>query len=124
MNSEIFNGIVERRLSLITSILLNKSKEYSKNDNRLHNFDMASEIGQESREKALKGMMMKHVVSTFDMINLFEDNDSKAINNLTDAYIEEKIGDFINYLILLEAMIKEDAALNKMLKDGLKDLQV
>ena len=52
-------------------------------------------------EKALVGMWTKHIISILDIVDGIE---AKAP---ADAVIEEKIGDAVNYLILLEAMLKE-----------------
>ena len=57
-----------------------------------------------SREKALIGMLAKHLVSVLDMVDSFGKEDLP-----TTSFIDEKIGDSINYLILLEAMLKEDS---------------
>lgn len=99
MNADQFDKILERRLELISSVLASKREEYAAGGDRLHNFKRAAEMLGVSREKALAGMMAKHWVSVLDMV------DGKA--KLTEELIEEKIGDSINYLVLLEAMLKE-----------------
>lgn len=101
MNSEKFNKIVSDRCDKIVSILASKGEEYGAED-RLHNFKVASRISNTSPELALKGMMMKHIVSVFDLIN-----DAEQGKTPTDYLIQEKIGDSINYLILLEALLTE-----------------
>lgn len=53
-------------------------------------------------EKALLGMWIKHVISIADCIN--DDDDRQDVKI---SMWDEKIGDAINYLILLEALIKE-----------------
>ena len=57
-------------------------------------------LGQ-SPEKALVGMLAKHLVSILDIVDAIP----KQIP--TPALVEEKIGDAVNYLILLEALLKE-----------------
>jgi len=59
----------------------------------------ASIILNTTPEKALLGMFMKHFVSVLDLIECPE----KATNYL----IDEKLGDMINYCILLEACFRE-----------------
>ncbi|MBQ2897989.1 MAG: hypothetical protein IJE46_06710 [Clostridia bacterium] len=79
-----------------------KASEYATSD-RLHNFKVAAVLQQESPIKALGGMMAKHTVSVYDLI--------KAENRGEDVSIElwdEKIGDHINYLLLLWAAVIEN----------------
>jgi hypothetical protein len=100
MNTEQFDKVVSNRLDAIKSTLISKAKEYAKGDeDRLHNFNRGAQITGQSREKVLQGFMLKHLVSVFDMI----DDPSKA----TEYMIDEKIGDAISYLVLLEASFKD-----------------
>ena len=99
MNTKQFNQILDRRLKLSKEILSNKAKEYATTD-RLHNFKVAARILNTTPENALRGMMMKHIVSVFDLI------DNLPIIP-TAELVDEKIGDTINYLILLESLLKE-----------------
>lgn len=97
-----FDAVIERRLELSKQILINKAKEYAKGDNKMHNFDKASQITGECREKALFGFFLKHLVSVIDIIDDMNKNTYIPSKELTD----EKIGDAINYLLLLEASIE------------------
>ena len=92
-----FNDIVENRCSQIKAVLQKKAGEYARESNRFHNFDKAAVRLQTTPEKALRGMMEKHAVSVDDMIENPE--------NVTIEIINEKIGDNINYLILLEGLL-------------------
>ncbi len=104
ISTEEFNVILENRLTLTKSVLGSKGKEYTlSDDNRIHNFNIAGMRRGITPEKALDGMMLKHEVSVYDMINYVETN----LEKLTIKLIDEKIGDNINYLILLEAMLKK-----------------
>lgn len=94
-----FNRVVERRVNLIRQILETKAAEYADPSDRFHNFNVAARIAATTPEKALMGMRLKHEVSVMDLVEC-------AHENLTVALIEEKIGDNINYLILLEGMLK------------------
>ena len=104
MNTEQFNDVVNTRISKIQSILISKSKEYSSDTDRLHNFKVAAKLasGPETPEQALWGMLRKHLVSVIDIV---EGTGRGVIP--TDALRDEKIGDAINYLILLEALLIE-----------------
>jgi hypothetical protein len=112
MNQEQFDSVLQKRLDAIRNTLASKGKEYGKTD-RLHNFIRASDIIREPREKCLRGMMLKHIVSVLDIIENWQEE------KVSVAMIDEKIGDNIVYLILLEAMLKEDinAAGRTLFKD-------
>ena len=92
-----FNNIVLSRIGKIEDVLADKAKEYAKNTNRFWNFDVAARIANSTPEKALWGMAMKHLVSVIDIVNSPAD--------ATEELIDEKIGDMINYLILLEGLL-------------------
>ena len=102
MTNKQFNKLLNRRISLIKKTLSKKAGEYASNNDRLHNFSAASKITKESKAKALHGMMLKHIVSVMDLIK-YKDAGVKMDNKR----IDEKIGDNINFLILLEAVLKE-----------------
>lgn len=92
-----FNKVVEKRTEKISKTLLKKAGEYSKDTNRFHNFDVAARMRGITPELALDGMRLKHVVSVDDMVN--------NPDMVTVDMIDEKIGDAINYLILLEGLL-------------------
>lgn len=98
MKTALFNVLLDKRLESIKSVLGSKAKEYASGDNRFHNFDVAARIAGTTPEKALMGMMLKHEVSVRDLVNNPE--------NATIELIDEKIGDNVNYLILLEGLLK------------------
>jgi hypothetical protein len=98
MNNTDFEKILDTRIKAIRETLAGKAKEYASAD-RLYNFKRAAEIDQTTPEAALKGMWLKHVVSVLDLISGKLERSEHMIN--------EKIGDSVNYLILLEAVLKE-----------------
>lgn len=97
-----FDTIVEERIKAIRSILKSKSEEYASNKDRLHNFKsgLGSIVTSETPLMVCWGYMRKHLQSIYDMISTSGKNPSVTM-------INEKIGDAINYLILLEALLKE-----------------
>ena len=105
MKTEAFHEIVEDRCTKIKLVLANKAKEYAKDGDRLHNFKKGAKYGNCTTTRALFGMMNKHLVSVVD---IFDDIDSGVLPS--DAMLEEKFGDLVNYLILGEACIKEQLA--------------
>ena len=106
MTNKDFNKIVEYRIKMIRSVLSKKAVEYAHGD-RLSNFNRAAAMLGQNREKALMGMLAKHLVSILDIIDEFDTKKPK------EELINEKIGDFVNYAILLEAMMKEDISKTK-----------
>jgi len=96
---EQFDNVCEDRIEKIVNVLLSKAKEYAQGDNRYHNFEVAARAINTTREKALLGMMLKHWASVLDII--------ENPQNFSKEIVDEKIGDMINYLILLEGMLLE-----------------
>jgi hypothetical protein len=102
MTSALFDDIVKQRLEKIQSLLLKKRAEYApEGGDRLHNFRRAAAMLNCSPEHALVGMWVKHVISILDIV----DDIGRKVPSL--EMIDEKLGDAVNYLILLEAMLKE-----------------
>lgn len=99
MSSARFEKILNRRLDMIRNILGSKAKEYASSQDRLWNFRRAAALLGGTAESALIGMLTKHIVSLYDMV----DTDKKHPFSMW----QEKIGDAINYLILLEALVIE-----------------
>ena len=102
MTEQEFDALVQRRLDLTREVLITKGKEYRRNSDPLHNFNVASKLNNTTREKALWGFATKHLVSFLDMLDDIEKNKLPK-----KEYVDEKIGDLINYLILCEASIKD-----------------
>lgn len=102
ITEEHFDDLVEQRCSKIGKTLIEKGKEYRRNHDPLHNFRVAAKVGNTTEEKALWGFAVKHYVSFLDILN-----DIERGLLPTEETVDEKIGDLINYLILVEASIKE-----------------
>lgn len=97
-----FDKVVDERIGKIRFILSRKAKEYASEESRFHNFNIAARLLDITPEDALMGMMMKHLVSVLDLVEWAETSPER----LNYPIIDEKIGDLINYLILLEGMLK------------------
>ena len=102
MTVEDFRKVVNKQLDICESILLIKAKEYADDEDRLHNFVVASELQGVTLEEALGGLMAKHTVSIYDMIRGVGDGKVYPM----DMW-DEKITDHINYLLLLKAIVTE-----------------
>ena len=112
MTREEFTNKVEKRIDLIRQTLLTKHKEYAKDDNVFRNFDEAAggfSLHSTSSE-VLWSYMTKHLVSIKDIVA-----DNKPVDT---TIVSEKIGDVINYLILLEAMLNQQGEKHCKLKEA------
>ena len=99
LNQKDFDKVVENRLDSCKRVLSSKDKEYSSDTDRLHNFRLAAAMSETTPELALWGMWCKHLVSVKDLIDRPE--------NVTTELIHEKLGDVINYTLLLEGLLTE-----------------
>ena len=98
MKQEQFEQVVDTQLQRIRDILVIKAKEYATED-RLHNFRTAATLRECTMEQALGGMLSKHTVSIYDMI--------ESGKEYPIAQWDEKITDHLNYLVILRAIIEE-----------------
>lgn len=108
MNRSDFNNLVDRRIEKIRATLSDKASEYATDGTAFYNFFRASEINRKRPESALWDMATKHLVSIIDMVESEQDYEPE--------YIDEKIGDMINYLILLEGIMKASHEINNRFK--------
>lgn len=99
MDAKTFDAVVEHRIDLIRSVLKSKADEYATNGDRLHNFRVIAALNGVSMESANWSLACKHLVSIRDM----------ALSGKPYSWDlwREKVGDAINYLILLEAIVQE-----------------
>jgi len=95
-----FDNIVDDVCAAIKETLVNKGREYRRNNNPMHNFDVGALMTGEIREKVIYSMALKHTISIADMRNDLV----KGILPKKEV-VEEKYTDAINYLILEKASI-------------------
>ena len=96
-----YEKAVEGIIAHCKDTLLKKHKEYATEDD-FHNFNVAAALQHITPEQALIGMMDKHVVSVHDLVNEHAEG-----RQVTAEKWREKIGDNINYLLILWAMIEK-----------------
>lgn len=101
MNSVEFENIFEQQVEACRRTLIRKAAEYTGDEDRLSNFRIAAALQTTNPFDALGGMLAKHVVSIFDLVRK-EDPTTVPLE-----VWDEKIGDALNYLILLKAMVVE-----------------
>jgi len=102
MNNEFMDKIIDRRVKYTINTLSKKALEYVRNNDRMHNFNVGAELENKTREDILHSFFLKHYISYLDMLT-----DIREGKLPTAVYVDEKIGDMINYLILQEASIKQ-----------------
>jgi hypothetical protein len=100
VKAKTFEQIFEAMVICSRETLLEKSKQYATED-RLANFKRAAALQKCSSVKALLGMVAKHIVALYK----FADTDTVATSQ---SQWNEKIGDTINYMILLNAIVIEE----------------
>jgi len=100
MDTPTFDRIISKQLDWCMKKLTHKADEYAEDDDRLHNFRVAASLRDTDMRDAVSGMMAKHTVSVYDMCNAIDLDD-------LDQW-DEKIGDSINYLLLLRAVVQEE----------------
>lgn len=100
MTGEEFQKVLDDTFAKVTAVLGHKAGEYATND-RLHNFKKAAHLEGRTVEQALSGMLAKHTVSIYDMV--------ERGKTFPIAVWDEKIVDHLNYLILLRALVIEKA---------------
>ena len=107
MKIDVFNKVVKEQLLVCEHLLTGKGHEYApdavdeSNIDRLAHFKKAAAIIDGTPKEALLGMLTKHLVSISDMCT---DGRSYSLDRWT-----EKITDSINYLLLLKALVEEEA---------------
>ena len=102
MTAEQFDVILDNRLEATRATLGTKAVEYASAKDRLHNFKRAAGLTGESPAQVCVGFLVKHLVSVLDIVDDHAKGDKRRI-----GLVDEKLGDAVNYLVLLEALLKE-----------------
>jgi len=104
MNSKEFNLTMDGLLERCKETLQHKAGEYADSRDRLHNFNSAAELIGGTKAQACWGMAVKHVVSVSDMV--------ASGQSYPMPIWDEKLGDMLNYCILLYACVVEKESKN------------
>lgn len=102
MDQEQFYQIINDRLDQTKNLLTIKGKEYIRNNDPHHNFNVGEKITGKSKSDVLDGMMLKHYISYRDLLSDMEQG--KVISK---SQMKEKIGDLIVYLCIQETIFEE-----------------
>ena len=100
MTHEKFNNFAKNFVKQTTSVLYAKGKSYALNRNdRLEHFKSAAKYLNTTPQEACLAQLTKHLISIRDMVCA---NDGTTFS---PERWDEKIGDAINYLVLLRAIV-------------------
>lgn len=103
-----FDEILEARIIKTRTVLGAKAGEYASERDRLHNFKRSAGVTGETPAQVCVGFFVKHLTSVLDIV----DAHARTGAAPAPAVVDEKFGDAVNYLVLLEAILAEgrDAA--------------
>lgn len=99
MDNQTFNIELENTFNRARKMLMKKGIAYSGETDRLEQFKRAGVAQGITPESALMGMAMKHITKLTDMCKAPESYDITKWN--------EVAGDARNYILLLEALIRD-----------------
>lgn len=103
MTQEQFNVFAKNFVKQTTSVLYAKGKSYALNRNdRLEHFKQAGKYLDTTPKEACLAQLTKHLISIRDMVC------AKETAKFSPEQWDEKIGDAINYLVLLRALVIDE----------------
>lgn len=104
MTGAEFNKLLNTRILKIRSVLEQKAGDYARTGDRLGHLKRTARVLNCSTERACLNGFAKHLVS---ILNMVDETDKRIV--VDHKKWDEKVGDAINYLILLEATVKESS---------------
>lgn len=114
---QFVQDVVQRRVQLIQDVLQSKNEEYAGQEDVFKAFTEALPLSFHDTKQAVAWeFMVKHLQS----IKMIIEARSKSGKIPDEKVLEEKIGDAINYLILIEGMFKDDMEPRKLEESRLK----
>ena len=109
MTQEKFNAFAKNFVKQTTSVLYAKGKSYALNrDDRLEHFKRAAEYLSTTPKEACLAQLTKHLISIRDMVCMRRPYSDKETVEFSPEQWDEKIGDAINYLVLLRALVIDE----------------
>lgn len=109
MDLETFANVFDKVVADCRALFFSKNDEYARGGDKLHNFKKASRFAEGNCQiGALKGMMLKHTVSVYDMM---DDECNDRPHDVSKW--REKVYDHVVYLILLFAMVIEQEGVDR-----------
>lgn len=102
---DAFELSVTSTLKQLSDLLIEKGKEYRRNNNPFHNFERGSELSGRTKEEVLQGFLLKHLISVEDIRN-----DSKMGVFPSPEKIHEKYNDILVYFLIEKSMMLKNIA--------------
>ena len=104
MTDKEFKLVFDRAVERARKTLLQKSKEYGQEDDKLESFKIQAGMSlHETPMGSAYELMVKHIYSIRKIVSNYDKQGKRP----TVAELNEKIGDAINYMILIEALFLE-----------------
>lgn len=103
MKQEAFEKVFIELIKDMENVLIAKARDYVMGEDRLHNFKRAAALEQTTAHQALLGMLSKHIISIYDYADRHENGEYFTLTQW-----QEKIHDYLNYGVLLYALIVEE----------------
>lgn len=114
---QFVQDVVQRRVQLIQEVLEHKNSEYADKEDVFKAFTESLPLSFHDTKQAVAWeFMVKHLQS----IKMIIEAKAKSGKLPDEKVLEEKIGDAVNYLILIEGMFKEDMEPRKLEESRLK----
>ena len=99
MIQEEFDKLVNRRLIECKKTLTTKTGVYASKKDRLHNFKLGAKVVRQTPGQYALALATKHFVAIADKLV-----DKEVMD---PAFVTERVGDVINYMLLIEALNEE-----------------
>jgi hypothetical protein len=105
--SKNFDQEVEKTLDRVRELLITKGKEYQRNNDPFHNFEVGASMTGKTREEVLYGFLLKHLISAQDIRNDIANGTLPSREK-----VEEKWDDIITYFTIEKASILDRISKN------------
>lgn len=96
---ELYSKTIEETLNRCASLLTKKQEEYAPDEDPLANFKKGAKVSGLTEEQVLYMYCVKHLVSIRDIVF--------GVVPSSRELIQEKTGDIINYMTLLNCITEE-----------------
>ncbi len=103
MTVKEFNEIVLKRVAKTCDTLEAKKHHYANDADRMHNFKVMAALQGNTPQESLLGVAVKHWFSVREMVAEF----AKTGRVPSQEVLDEKLGDAVCYLFLLEGLFAE-----------------
>ena len=97
---QIFEEQILSTIEELKELLIVKGKEYRRNNNPYHNFDVGAKMTGQTPERILNGFLLKHLISYNGMLNDLD----KGIKP-KEKTVSEKLNDILVYFLIQKTML-------------------